>query len=54
MCHTNLAAKLGIPKQINNLIIKKIFSLKITIFDTLLKYFVLLHAQNQKTSLNNI
>ena len=54
MYHKNLAAKLDIPKQINNYISKNYFSQKFTFFDHPLKYFVLLHAQNQKTSLNNI
>ena len=54
MYHKNLAAKLGIPQQINNLIIKKIFLQKTHFFRPPLKYFVLLHAQKQKTTLNNI
>ena len=54
MCHKNLAAKLGIPKQINNYISKNYFSQKITFFLHSLKYFVFLHAQKQKTTLNNI
>ena len=54
MYHKNLAAKLDIPKQINNYISKNYFSQKITFFNPLLKYFVFLRPQNQKTTLNNI
>jgi hypothetical protein len=46
-----LAAKLGIPQQINNLIIKKIFLQKTHFFRLPLKNFVLLHAQKTE---NNI